>query len=133
MKILNREVLSYAIFGILTSLLNIFLFAGLLSFNLDYKIANIITLIVVKIVAFLLNKFFVFKSKNENLFELLKEIYRYILTRGTTMIIDFIGLVILIDLLNFNSMISKVIITVIVVILNYILGKKYVFKTKNCY
>ena len=44
------------------------------------------------------------------------------------MLIDFFGLVILVDFFKFSKLPSKILITVLVIVLNYIIGKKHVFK-----
>ena len=129
-KLFNKEVLLYIVFGIITTILNILLFYILCNLGLKYFIANLITLIVVKIVAYICNKNFVFKSKCKNIIELIKEFIRFIIFRGLTLLIDYFGLIFLVELLSFNKMPSKIFITILVVIINYITGKKHVFKTK---
>lgn len=128
-KLLNREVILYGIFGILTSILNIVLYAYLSgNIGIDYKIANIITLIIVKLTAYVVNKLFVFQTKTENILELVKEFMRFVITRGLTMVVDFFGVIFFVEVLMIDSMISKIIFTIIVVILNYVFGKWHVFK-----
>lgn len=130
-KIINKETILYSIVGIITSILNILLFYILIIINIDYKIANIITLVIVKITAYVLNKNIVFKSKCSNKYDLIKEFIRFIIYRGLTLLIDYFGLIIFIDIFNINKLLSKIIIVIIVIIINYITGKKYVFKKKN--
>ena len=128
LKIVNRETISYAFFGVLTSVLNIVLFHILTEKQMDYKYANIITLIVVKLVAYVCNKNFVFQSKTENMFELCKEFVRFVIARGVTMLVDYFGLIAMVEILSMDQMISKCILTVVVIVLNYVLGKRHVFK-----
>lgn len=130
-KFMNREVILYAVFGVATSVLNIGLYAYLIYVGMDYKIANVITLIVVKLTAYVVNKLFVFQTKTENFIELAKEFWRFVVTRGITMLVDFFGVILMIEVLSIDSMISKVVLTVIVVILNYFFGKLHVFKKKE--
>lgn len=127
-KVVSKETILYVFFGVLTSILNVLLFDILLKYDIEYKMANFITLIVVKIVAYICNKNFVFCSKCKNLIELAKEIGRFIFARGATMLLDYFGLIIMVDLLTLPKLESKIIITVVVILLNYILGKKHVFK-----
>ncbi len=129
-KIFTKEIMMYAIFGGITTLLNIALYWILLNCNIDYRIVNIIVLITVKTVAYILNKNFVFKSKTNNLIELFKEMLRFIFSRGFTMLIDYFGLIFMVEILMFNSFYSKIFLSIVVIILNYILGKKAVFKNK---
>ena len=104
------------------------LFDVLLLFKIDYKIANIITLISIKTIAYFINKIFVFKSKCNNSKELSKEIFKYIFSRLITMIIDYFGLILLVEIFKVDALIGKIVILILVVLINYILCKKYVYK-----
>lgn len=127
-KIVNKETLLYGIFGIITSILNIFLFNALVLWGLDYKFANFITLIVVKLSAYICNKNFVFCSKCANMSELVKEFGRFLVARGATMLIDYLGLIVLVEIFSTNKFITKCFITIFVIVINYFTGKKHVFK-----
>lgn len=128
-RIFTREVFDYILWGVLTSLWNIGIFQGLLYAGVDFRIANAAALITTKIWAYVVNKFFVFKSRCETPENLFFEIIRFILTRGFTMLVDFFGLIVLAAFLH--PRIGKIITTVVVVVLNYILGKFHVFKTAD--
>lgn len=134
MKILGKnisdELLRYVFWGVVTSAENILLYGYLVFIGLDYKIANFITLILVKLTAYLVNKIFVFKSKTVGLKELLSEFIRFFMSRLFTFFVEFIGLLIMIEILYVNSYVGKVLVTVIVVVINYVIGKKHVFKNK---
>ena len=134
-KIFNKykEFISYGIWGGVTTLLHILLFWLLLRIGIKYYIANIITLITIKALAYIINKVFVFKSKCKNNKELGIEIIKYIISRLFTMIIDYVGLIILVEVFRLDEMIGKVIVLIIVVIINYILCKKYVYKKEVKY
>lgn len=130
-KLVNKETILYSIFGVLTTVLNIGLYEVLIRFSMNYKMANFITLIVTKLVAYMVNKVFVFESKTENYLELIKEFGRFVVARGVTMLIDYFGLIMLVDYLGYNKSICKYITTILVVIINYFLGKKHVFVNKQ--
>ena len=127
-KIINRETVLYGIFGVFTSLLNIALFQILLMLSVGYRTANFFTLVVVKLVAYICNKNFVFQSRTGNWIELAKEFGRFVIARSTTMLIDYFGLIVLVEICNFDKMISKIFLTILVIIINYFVGKKHVFK-----
>lgn len=127
-KLVNKEIFLYGVFGVATSLLNIILFKILMNIT-DYKVANLVTLIVVKFTAYLCNKNFVFRSKCTNFIELIKEFIRFVIARGATALIDYFGLILLIELFNANKMFSKIFITIFVIVINYFIGKKHVFKS----
>lgn len=127
-KVVNRETILYGIFGVLTSILNVALFHVLIAGGMDYKIANIFTLIAVKLAAYICNKNFVFQSRTGSLLGLAKEFMRFVIARGLTMLIDYFGLIFMVEIWNIDKMISKCFLTVLVIVLNYFIGKKHVFK-----
>ena len=127
-KVWNREFILYGIFGVLTSIENVLLFQLLVLLGMDYKVSNFITLIIVKLTAYVLNKNIVFNSHAENFIGLVKEFGRFVVARGATMVIDWFGLILLVEVLQMQQLPSKIFLTVLVVILNYVIGKKHVFK-----
>lgn len=129
-KLVNRETVLYAVFGVLTSIENVLLFKGLLLLNLDYRIANILTLIVVKLTAYVCNKNFVFRSHCESFGALMAEVFRFVFWRGATALIDYFGLILLVELIHVPKVPGKIVVTVLVIIINYITGKKHVFRDK---
>lgn len=129
-KLINKETKLYTIFGILTSIENVLMFDILVRLGMAYRIANIITLITVKLTAYLCNKNFVFKSHCKNFLELLMEFGRFVFWRGATMLLDYFGLIFLVEIVNMPKLIGKIIMTVFVIAVNYVTGKKHVFKNQ---
>lgn len=128
-KVFSREFITYGVFGVLTTLVNILIFKVLFeNFAVAYGIANIIAVLSAKVFAYITNKLFVFRSHCANLKELILEIIKYVFARGFTGLIDIFGMFFAVELLKADEMNTKYIIQVIVIILNYILGKKVVFK-----
>lgn len=58
----KQEIIRYIFWGILSTVLNTGLFQVLVLLDVDYRISNIITLIIVKIFCYVTNKLFVFKT-----------------------------------------------------------------------
>lgn len=127
-KLINRETILYGIVGVGTSILNVVMFQALVKFGIEYKISNIITLIVVKVTAYICNKNIVFRSHADTFIGLAKEIGRFIVARGATMLIDYFGLIILVEVIHVSKLFGKIFVTVLVIVLNYVIGKKHVFK-----
>lgn len=127
-KIFNRETILYLVVGIATMIENVLLFEVLLHCGWKYKVANFVTLVVVKLTAYILNKNLVFRSKTGSWIGLGQEFIRFLIARGATMLVDYFGLILLADGLHFNLFYSKCFITVFVIVLNYFIGKKHVFK-----
>lgn len=129
-RIVNRETVLYGIVGVGTSVLNVFLFQALSVSGMDYRYANFITLVIVKLAAYVCNKNLVFQSHTGNLRELFGEFGRFLVARGATMLIDYFGLIFMVEILGFRKFISKCTVTAAVIIINYFVGKKHVFKNR---
>ena len=137
-----KEILLYLIFGVLTTAVSIFsfwLFGLFIPSNL-YLITNVISWVIAVIFAFVTNKLFVFESKKWGKDELSSEIPKFLGARVFSLIIEELGLILFIDLLNFNEfskailgfnitgeLIAKTIMSVIVIILNYFFSKFIIF------
>ena len=127
-RLFNRKTILYTVFGVITSIENIILFKLLLYFMLEYKTANFITLVVVKLTAYVCNKNFVFRSKTGSWIGLAKEFGRFLVGRGATMLLDYFGLIFMVELLSLDVLFSKCLVTVAVIVINYFVGKNHVFR-----
>lgn len=123
----KKEMMRYFFWGVVSSVLNVGLFQGLVMLGIDYRISNIVTLIVVKVFCYITNKWFVFKTPYEGLMPFLKEMASFLVARGVTFILDFAGVMFLVELIGADKFISKCIMAAIVIIVNYVLSKKFVF------
>ena len=121
-----KKLLRYGIIGILTVIINI-IFYYILSniFNINYIISTIFSWIIAVIFSFLGNKYFVFQQSSSSKF--LKELNYFMLTRYITGILDIFIMFIGIDLFKCNDFIIKIIANIIIIFLNYILARYFVF------
>ncbi len=137
-KVFTKEVISYAIFGILTTVVNIIISYILKAiFRVEGNIASTIGIICSILFAYFTNRKWVFVSKANGTREKLTEFGKFILGRAFTMIIEIIGVFLLNDVIhmfygllsdNIAYLINKCIITVIVIILNFFISKFFAFK-----
>ena len=128
-KIINTQTILYVIFGILTTMVNLisyYFFSNIITIN--YLISNTIAWIISVIFAYMTNKLYVFNSKSIRIDIIIKEFTKFINCRLASGIIEMILLFLLVDMLAVNDIISKLVIGVIVVILNFIFSKLFVFK-----
>lgn len=125
------ELIRYIFWGIITVLTNLVSFGVLRGWGIEYRIANLIAILLTKTVAFLSNKTFVFRSRNANARETVEELLRFIAARGLTAVVEYFGLIIWVDGMHLSEMPGKVSLLVITTALNYILGKTYVFKKQG--
>lgn len=129
--IIKKRLIIYGICGVLTTIANIALYQFLLYIGIDYKISNLVAVIVAKMLSYLTGKFFVFVSKTNSFMELAKEFIRFWITRGFTTIIDFFGVILLVEVLHINQVYSKYIILIFIIIFNFVMGDKFIFKHKK--
>jgi putative flippase GtrA len=134
-KLLNRETISYLIFGVLTTIINIVVFwlaeKELLLFMSKTGAAlvgNIIAWVIAVAFAFVTNKLFVFESKSMQPAVLLKELVNFIIARLLSLAFDE-GFM-YVAIMFMPSVIAKIISNVFVVVINYVLSKFFIFKKR---
>ena len=126
-----REVLLYLVFGALTTLINIIAFYVFRKLSIEIYTSNIIAWLLSVLFAFITNKLFVFESKNKNTKENIKEAVSFFSFRILSLIFDMVFMYLMIQIIKANEMLSKVISNVLVIILNYIFSKLFIFKKKR--
>ena len=129
-KILNiykkhKSIINYIVVGGFTTLVSIGSFALFELFIPNYMINTVLSWILAVLFAFYTNRRFVFESKNKNIIE---EMISFFGSRLTTLLIEMATMYLLVDLIKLNNMIAKVFVQFIVLILNYIFSKLFVFK-----
>lgn len=131
-KVCTREVILYVVFGILTTCINIVSFIILSSlFRIEENLASNIGIILAVLFAYLTNRKLVFNSTASTLKEKITEFVKFMLGRAFTMIVESIGFWLLFTVFGItylDGVLSKLIITIIVIILNFFISKFFAFK-----
>ena len=122
----------YGIFGVLTTAVNI------VTYWLCYDVlhfpnvpSNILAWVTAVSFAFVTNKRFVFESKQNSWNGVLKEATLFVGARVGTGALDTAIMFVGVDLLKGNSLVFKLFANVLVIILNFVLSKLVVFKSKK--
>lgn len=133
-----QELTNYLIVGVLTTIVSLGVKYGLLFTILDasnafeLQIAVIISWILAVLFAYIANRKFVFKSKNENIF---KEMGMFVSSRIATLLMESLILAFFISYLKMNSkeyvILWTLITQVLITIGNYVLSKLFVFQEKH--
>ncbi|MCL2572844.1 MAG: GtrA family protein [Defluviitaleaceae bacterium] len=127
------ETVSYLFFGGLTTLLSIGLF-WVFHYVIGHQvvIAGTISDVLAIIFAYFTNKIYVFESPSWKPRILVPEMIKFGTSRILTVVLGNLALVLLVDVLDFNAMLMRIITIVIIhVIGNYILSKWIVFVKKG--
>ena len=125
------EVLSYLIFGVLTTVVNYLIYLpayNILGFSA--AVSNAIAWVVAVAFAYLTNKPFVFKSHDWSMKTVIPELTKFVSCRVASGFAETLILLVTVDMLHWNGNIWKLVTSVLVVILNYIASKLVVFKKK---
>ena len=126
-----KDVILYVVFGALTTVVNLgsfFILNTLL--KVDENVSNFIAIVLAVLVAYFTNKDMVFHSEAETRKEKFVEFCKFMLGRAFTMVIEFVGGLILFKI-PIPHIITKAGLTVIVIILNFFISKFFAFKTKK--
>ena len=145
-KLVNKETVTYVIFGVLTTLVNLVVFKGcdVLFKGEHYLVSNSVAWIAAVAFAYVTNKLFVFESKSWRFDVIKKEIPSFLGARIASYFIEQAGLWFFVEILHFDEKVfdfiivrlsgkitAKLIIGVVVVIINYVLSKFMIFAKKD--
>ena len=131
-KLFQNQAIRYIFFGGCTTLVNLISYAIFRHFlGIDITIANFLSISLSILFAYVVNKIFVFESRTRGIRELLVEAGQFIGMRLSTMFIEIFGVVILCCVFGVPDMIGKLLIQVVVLVLNYVFSKCFVFKDKT--
>lgn len=123
-----RPLIIYGIIGALSAGLDFVIYLFLTGyFSINYLVANVISVHCGIICSFILNRQFNFKIKD-------KTIMRFMSFYGVGLFgltLSFCFLYLLVDIVNINTITSKLVTIIIVALVQFILNKTITFKTKS--
>ena len=120
------QLILYGIFGALTTIINIVVYwLCTRIFSWPVVISTVIAWVTAFLFAYWSNRNFVFHSKNP---DILKEFTEFFACRIGTGILDVIIMYIFVDVLGFYDVFIKTASNILVIILNYIVSKLFIFK-----
>lgn len=135
----NKEILLYLFFGVLTTVVS-FLTAGLSKHLLEATgfgkdsvafVSTIISWICAVTFSYVTSRVWVFESHVTNTKELFGEIISFYGGRGFTLLVEAVMMWFGYSLVGMNYWVAKIIANVVVLILNYVISKLFVFKKKK--
>ncbi len=145
----HREIVSYLFWGVMSTIVSwgtYSIFAVIfrnntavihfLSIETPYVVfvSNVLSWICAALFAFIVNKLWVFQSKSWKANVWLPEFWKFLSARIITGILEIVGVPLLVGLgldqtiLGIEGMVAKVIVSVLVVLLNYVFSKLFIFK-----
>lgn len=127
-----KEIIMYLIFGVLTTLVNFIVYIiATRVLKVNETLSNAIAWFISVLFAYITNKIWVFESKSNKAKVVLYEIISFFGCRALSGAIDVGLFFILVKVVCINDLISKCIIAVLIIILNYVFSKLIIFRKKN--
>ena len=131
-KSVMREGIAYLIFGVLTTAIDYVISNALFYWTSVPTIpAQSIAWVAAVLFAFVTNKWWVFESHTLILSEVWKEFVSFVACRVATFVFNLAALFIMVDLIGMEFFVCKLLISVVVVILNYVFSKILIFAKKD--
>lgn len=128
-KLYANSVVRYIFFGGCTTLVNLISFYILRKCGVQLTVANVISIILAILFAYVVNSRFVFQDKCETLKDHIQPFIKFISARLVTMVIEVGGVWLLVEVMHMNDMLGKFLTQFIVLALNYVFSKFFVFTT----
>lgn len=126
----HEEAVNYLFFGFLGVIVSVASYS-VARIWLDVTISNIVSWVIAVIFVYVTNKLFVFKSRNLKGVALIKEFCEFVGARLLTLIVETGVLLLCAELVGMNDVIAKVVAQAIIIVMNYILSKFWIFKKTN--
>ncbi len=123
---IKKELLAYIVFGVLTTIVNFVVYIFFTKIcGVNYVISNILAWFLSVLFAYITNRIWVFESKNS---DVVKECLIFYSGRLFSGFLDTCLMILFIEILTMGDLISKIIIQILVIIVNYVFSKWIVFK-----
>ncbi|BDR57798.1 GtrA family protein [Xylocopilactobacillus apicola] len=128
----KKEIITYLIFGILTTAVNYIVFFALTFAMPEMKTvwANTIAWFISFLFAFFTNRKWVFNSKAQGFKARILEFWWFLAARTFSLFADDLIVYLGIDLMQQNKLLVKLISQILIVLINYVFSK-WIFKSKN--
>lgn len=120
--------IKFALVGVLNTLMNWIIFFILNASGFYYLVANIISYSISTLNSYLWNSRWVFKYQGDNKKE---TTLKFIVLNIFGLVLNIIILFVLVDKLKLNKMVGLIVTTAIVMIINYMINKFWVFRGTN--
>ncbi len=128
----HEEMIRYLVVGGLTTLINYGVFALCLLLlegkSYDYIVANAVAFVVAVVFAYYANKHAVFHSKTVDRRDALREAGSFFMMRGISFALETGLLALCVDVLHIYELVAKIPINVVIVLLNYVFSKLFIFR-----
>lgn len=134
----SQEIITYIVFGVLTTLVNWCIYVCCVGVaRIDMTLSNLLAWCGAVLFAFVTNKLIVFKSHDLTVKNILREALFFFFARTLSGVMEIILPTVLFaagltySFLGVTGFWAKAIVSIVVIILNYVFSKKIVFNAKE--
>lgn len=135
----HREMITYLVFGVLTTVVNyvvywlctLVLTPDIFLHDKNYLVSNVICWIAAVAFAYVTNKLFVFESRSWKPSVVGREVAAFVGARLLSLVFDMGIMFVCVSLIGINEFIAKLVAQIVVVILNYIFSKLFIFRKEK--
>jgi len=127
----NTELVTYLIVGVATTLVNYVVYCAVrFGLGVSLEASNVAAWVVAVAFGYAANKAFVFRTHCDSRGALLREAGSFFAMRLVSLGVETLLLKLTVQVLRFNEPLMKLLMNILVIILNYVFSKLFVFKKK---
>ena len=127
-----RDIIPYLFFGVCTTMVNVVVYwCCAHPLKMSIMLSTVIAWILAVFFAYITNRKWVFKSEANTREKIAREMISFFGCRITTGIADWLCMFVFVELLEINDVVIKAVANILVIILNYVASKLFVFRKGN--
>lgn len=127
----NTELVSYLLVGVATTLVNyVAYFLATRTAGLSVMAGTWVAWVIAVAFGYVANKLFVFKTHCPDTGALLREAGGFFAMRLVSLGMETVLMFLLVEVLHLNDLAMKLLVNIVVIILNYVFSKLFIFKKK---
>lgn len=127
----DPELLRYIVIGVCTTAVNYVVYLLARAVDLHYMAATVLASVVAILFAYVANKLYVFRSHTDSLKAFAVEFFNFVLMRVISLGANAVLMKWLVDGIHIDDRLAQILVQFIVVALNYVFSKLYIFKPQK--
>lgn len=122
-----EQLIRYGVFGGICTGINLLLFVLFQQLGMHYLLANTVSYAIAVVINFFLNKNHVFRGSGQSEKNVGNKFVRFMFVRVLSLAADNTLLYLVVSRLRMNQYVSKIVISIVLIVATYILNKLFVF------
>ena len=127
----DPELLRYIVIGVCTTAVNYVVYLLARAVDLHYMAATVLASVVAILFAYVAYKLYVFRSHTDSLKAFAVEFFNFVLMRVISLGANAVLMKWLVDGVHIDDRLAQILVQFIVVALNYVFSKLYIFKPQK--